>query len=30
MLCALDDALESLMRMDPRKAKVIELGSSGA
>ena len=25
MLCALDDALESLMRIDPRKAKVIEL-----
>ena len=24
-LCALDDALESLMRMDPRRAKVIEL-----
>ena len=25
MLCALDDALEGLMRIDPRKAKVIEL-----
>jgi RNA polymerase sigma factor (TIGR02999 family) len=24
-LCALDDALESLMRLDPRRAKVIEL-----
>jgi RNA polymerase sigma factor (TIGR02999 family) len=24
-LCALDDALESLMRIDPRKAKVVEL-----
>jgi RNA polymerase sigma factor (TIGR02999 family) len=24
-LCALDDALESLMRFDPRRAKVIEL-----
>jgi RNA polymerase sigma factor (TIGR02999 family) len=25
MLCALDDALESLARLDPRRAKVIEL-----
>ena len=25
MLCALDDALEELARMDPRRAKVIEL-----
>jgi RNA polymerase sigma factor (TIGR02999 family) len=25
MLCALDDALEGLMRLDPRRAKVIEL-----
>ena len=25
VLCALDDALESLMRVDPRRAKVIEL-----
>jgi RNA polymerase sigma factor (TIGR02999 family) len=25
MLCALDDALESLAQLDPRRAKVIEL-----
>ena len=25
MLCALDDALESLAQIDPRRAKVIEL-----
>ena len=27
-LCALDDALGSLARLDPRRAQVIELGSS--